>query len=70
MAETAGLVLMDGEMFIKEEQLSQHANLSLAIERVVFYLAERVCLNPVNFGLDSRHLPIKRGRHPATKVSW
>jgi len=50
--------------------VSEVERVSLAIERVVFYLAERVCLNPVNFGLDSRHLPIKRGRHPATKVIW
>src|SRR6266851_8345247 len=68
MAETACFVLMDREALIEEQQLSQGADLSLAIERGAVHLAESVGLNPIDVGNDPRHIPIEGGRHPATKI--
>jgi hypothetical protein len=68
MTEAACFVLIDREMFIEEQQLPQGADLSLAIERGVFHLAESVGLNPINVGNNPRHILIERGRHAANKI--
>ena len=60
MAKTARLVLIDREMFIKQQQLSESADLPLAIERSVFHLTQSVGFNPINFCNDPRHILIER----------
>jgi hypothetical protein len=68
MAETASFVLINGEVFIEEQELSQGADLPLTIQRSGFGVVESVCFNPVKFCDDSCYLLIKGGRHSATKV--
>jgi hypothetical protein len=69
MAKTARLVLIDRETLIEEQQLSQDANLPLAIERRIFHLAESVGLNPINFRNDPRHILIERCRYLTAEIA-
>jgi len=63
MAETARFVLIDGEMLIKEQQLSQRAHLPLSIERGLVHLPQRVGFNPIDFGRDPCYLVLEFRRH-------
>jgi hypothetical protein len=59
MAETARFVLIDGEMFIEEQQFPEEADLALPIERCATDLAESVGFNAIDLRYDSRHILIE-----------
>jgi len=59
---------MDRQTLIKEQQLSERTNLSLAIERGAVHLTERVILDAINFGDDAGHFPVEVGRHPSVEI--
>jgi hypothetical protein len=63
MAETARFVLVDGEMFIKEEQLPQRVELSLPIERGLVHPPQRVRFNSIDLSDNASNVVVKSGRH-------
>jgi hypothetical protein len=60
MAEAAGLVLVDREVLIEEEQLAQGTDLRLTIELCVLHLDEGFVLDAVDLGFDTEDLLIDR----------
>jgi hypothetical protein len=68
MAETAGFILIDGEMLIEEHQLSQGMDLSLTIKRGLVHLAERVGLNAIEVSHDLGNVIVETRGHLTAKV--
>jgi hypothetical protein len=68
MAEATCLVLIDGQMLVKQQQLAERSYLALSIERSLVHLAEHISLNPVEALYNILNFPIERGRHLTPKV--
>jgi hypothetical protein len=68
MAETAGFILIDGEMLIEEHQLPQRMDLSLTIKGGLVHLAERIGLNAIDLSLDLGNILVKTWGHLTAKA--
>ena len=67
MAETAGFILIDGEMLIEEHQLPQGMDLSLTIKSGLVHLEERVGLDAIDLGHDPGNVLIETWGHLTAK---
>jgi hypothetical protein len=68
MAETACLVLIDGETLIEEHQLPQGMDLSLTIKRGLVHLAECVGLNTIDVSDDFGNVLVETWGHLTAKI--
>src|SRR5713101_5668610 len=68
MAETAGFILIDGEMFVEEHQLPQGMDLSLAIKSSLVHLAECVGLDAIDLGDHPGNVLVETWRHLTAHV--
>jgi hypothetical protein len=68
MAETAGFILIDGEMLIEQHQLPQGMDLSLMIKGGLVHLAECVGFNAIDLSDDLGNVLVEARGHLTAKV--